>query len=138
MTSDLSTVPGRVIGIALWLAQSLVALGFVQFGTMKLIMPIPELARMMPWTADVPSTFVRTMGIIDLAGGIGILLPALVRIRPGLTVAAALGCSVLQVCAIIFHLNRSEGAVIVGNLVLLMLSAFVFVGRARLAPITPR
>ncbi|SFD72040.1 DoxX family protein [Paracidovorax konjaci] len=129
---------GKPLRIALWAAQCLVALAFCASGFMKLTTPIPELSAMMPWAGQYPVAFVRTIGLIDLAGGLGILLPALVRILPRLTVWAALGCTVLQVFAIAFHLSRGEAMVLPLNLVLLPLCAFVLWGRARQAPIHAR
>jgi hypothetical protein len=93
---------------------------------------------MMPWTGEHSEAFVRVIGLVDLAGGIGILLPALTRIMPSLTVLAALGCSVLQVFAIVFHTSRGEVVVTPLNFVLLSLALFVLWGRARKAPIAPR
>jgi hypothetical protein len=94
-----SNVPvGKPLRIALWIAQILVAVVFCAAGIVKFTTPIPELSAMMPWTGELPVAFVRTMGLIDLAGGVGILLPALTRIVPRLTVLAALCCVVLQVC----------------------------------------
>jgi hypothetical protein len=51
---------------------------------MKLFMPVETLAGMWVWPGQVPAAFLRTMGAIDLAGGLGVLLPALTRIKPGL------------------------------------------------------
>jgi hypothetical protein len=130
--------PGRALRVSLWVAQALVFFVFVSAGVVKFFTPIPQLAAMMPWTGEHSETFVRVIGLIDLAGGIGILLPALTRIMPGLTVLAALGCTVLQVCAIAFHVSRGEAAVTPLNFVLLALVAFVLWGRARKAPILPR
>lgn len=130
--------PGIPLKAGLWIAQILVALAFIPFGFMKLTMPIAELAGMMKWVADAPLVFVRAIGLIDIAGGVGMLLPALTRVRPGLTVAAALGCAALQVCAIIFHISRGEAMMTPNNFLLLALSVFVFWGRSRKAPIAPR
>lgn len=130
--------PGRALRISLWVAQGLVFFVFVSAGVVKLLTPIPQLAAMMPWTGEHSETFVRVIGLIDLAGGIGILLPALTRIMPGLTVLAALGCTVLQVFAVVFHVSRGEAAVTPLNFVLLALAAFVLWGRASKAPIVPR
>ncbi len=129
---------GKALRIALWVAQALVAVMFVASGFTKLATPIAELSAMMPWTGQVSPAFVRFIGLVDLAGGIGILLPALTRIQPRLTVLAALGCVVLQVFAFGFHFYRGEFAVLPVNLVLLALSAFVFWGRSKKAPIQPR
>jgi hypothetical protein len=130
--------PRRALRIGLWVAQALVFLVFASAGVVKFFTPIPQLAAMMPWTGEHSEIFVRVIGLIDLAGGIGILLPALTRIMPGLTVLAALGCTVLQIFAITFHISRGEAAVTPLNFVLLALAAFVLWGRARKAPILPR
>ena len=131
-------VPARLLRISLWVAQALLFFVYASAGLVKFFTPIPQLAAMMPWTGEHSETLVRAIGLIDLAGGIGILLPALTRIMPGLTVLAALGCTVLQVCAIAFHLSRGEAAVTPLNFVLLALSTFMLWGRARKAPIMPR
>jgi hypothetical protein len=137
-TSAISTSSSQGLRIGLWIAQALVFVLFSAAGLTKLFTPIPTLAGMMPWTGELPVAFVRFIGLIDLAGGVGILLPALTRIKPGLTVLAALGCTALQVCALIFHLSRGEASVTPLNVVLLALCAFVLWGRSRKAPIQPR
>lgn len=129
---------GRALRIGLWVAQVLVAAVFCASGVVKLTTPIPELSAMMPWTGQYSVAFVRSIGLIDIAGGLGILLPALTRILPRLTVLAALCCVVLQGLAIAFHLSRGEAMVVPLNLVLLALCAFVLWGRGRRAPIRPR
>lgn len=130
--------PGVALRTGLWIAQVLVFVAFSGIGLMKLLTPIPELAVTVHWAAEYPVAFVRAIGLIDLAGGLGILLPALTRIKPSLTVAAALGCTVLQVFAIVFHFWRGEAALTSLNFVLLPLAVFVLWGRARKAPIRSR
>jgi hypothetical protein len=73
----------------------------------------------------------------DLAGGLGVLLPSLTRIKPGLTLLAALGLAALQASAIVFHVSRGEAAKTPFNVLLVALAAFVAWGRRR-APIAPR
>ena len=130
--------PGIALRASLWIAQGLVFIAFSGIGAMKLLTPIPKLAETVHWAAQYSETFVRVIGCIDLAGGLGILLPALTRIKPGLTVAAALGCTVLEIFAIVFHLSRGEAPALPINFVLLALSAFVLWGRARKARIQAR
>jgi uncharacterized membrane protein len=105
---------------------------------MKLTSPIEQLAQSVPWVTDYSETFVRMIGVVDMAGGLGMLLPALTRIKPQLTVWAALGCILLQISAIIFHISRGEAMVTPLNMVFIALAAFVFWGRRSRAPITPR
>ncbi|SFU37921.1 DoxX-like family protein [Bradyrhizobium arachidis] len=138
-TTTLETAtPGRALRIGLWAGQVLIAFVFISAGFVKLTTPIPQLAAMMPWAGQYSETFVRSIALVDLAGGIGIILPALTRILPRLTVLAALGCAVLQVIALVFHLSRGEAPVTPLNVVLLALSLFVLWGRSRKAPIAPR
>ena len=129
---------GKPLRIGLWLAQGIVAVAFIASGVMKLTTPISELSAMMPWAGEVSVGLVRSIGLVDLAGGVGILLPALTRIQPRLTVLAALGCVLLQVLAFGFHASRGEFAVLPANLVLLALSAFVLWGRSKKVPVVPR
>ncbi|XAH21716.1 DoxX family protein [Xylophilus sp. GW821-FHT01B05] len=133
-----STHPPKVLRASLWGAQFVLAGLFLFSAFMKLATPFPELARMMPWTGELPQTFVRFIGLVDLAGGLGILLPSLTRVLPRLTVLAALGCTVLQVFAIVFHVSRGEAPMIVLNIPMLALALFVLWGRARKAPVLPR
>lgn len=124
---------------ALWLVQILLALAFGAAGMMKSFQPIPELASMLKWPGDVPVGLVRFIGTAELAGGIGMILPAATRILPGLTPLAALGFTIIQLLAIPFHANRGELAMALPiNFVLLALSVFVLWGRWKKAPITPR
>ena len=133
-----TATPGRALRLGLWAAQIALAFVFISAGFVKLTTPIPQLAAMMPWTGQYSETFVRAIALVDLAGGLGILLPALTRILPRLTALAALGCAVLQVIALVFHLSRGEAAVTPLNVVLLALSLFVLWGRNNKAPIAPR
>ena len=133
-----TATPGRALRLGLWAAQIALAFVFISAGFVKLTTPIPQLAAMMPWTGQYSETFVRAIALVDLAGGLGILLPALTRILPRLTALAALGCAVLQVIALVFHLSRGEAAVTPLNGLLLALSLFVLWGRNNKAPIAPR
>src|SRR5262245_19820996 len=114
--------PSKTLHVALWVVQALLSLTFVGTGLWKLLTPVPRLATMIPWAGQVPEAFLQATALIDLCGGIGILLPALTRIRPGLTVLAALGCAALQLCAIVFHLSRGEAANTPFNFLLVALS----------------
>jgi hypothetical protein len=92
----------------------------------------------MPWTAEVGAGMVRFIGISELLGGLGLVLPSLTRIQPRLTALAALGLVVVMVLAAGFHVTRGEFQHVPMNLVLGGLAAFVAWGRAMKAPISPR
>ncbi len=132
-----ANTPRRALGAGLWLAQILIAF-FMLFGAyMKLAAPAEEVAKMMVWATEYPTLKTFT-GIVDLLGGLGILLPALTRIQPRLTVLAALGVIALQVLAFGFHGSRGEWPATPFNVLLLALAAFVYWGRSKAAPIAAR
>ncbi|GGA19774.1 DoxX family protein [Dyella nitratireducens] len=137
LAGDASPKPRKLLNAALWGAQALVFIGFVIIGWMKLFKPIPELAAMWAWTGQLPAAVVRGLAIIDITGGVGIFLPTVTRIKPGLTVLAAVGCVALQMCAMAFHIYRGEMAATPVNVVFLALSAFVLWGR-RAQPVRAR
>ncbi|TWI44391.1 DoxX-like protein [Pseudoduganella flava] len=138
MSSLSHPVPNKYLNRSLWFAQFFVAFVFLASGLSKLFLPIPELAAMMTWPGQYPVAFVRSIGLVDMAGGIGIVLPSLTRIRPWLTVLAALCCVVLQMLAIAFHASRGEFSVLPLNFLLLPLCAFVLWGRGKRMPIASR
>lgn len=129
---------GKPLQIGLWVAQVILFALFIMSGIMKFGMPIPELSAMMPWTGEYSESFVRFIGLVDLAGGLGILLPAVTRILPRLGIWAAIGIIVLQVLAICFHSSRGEFMVLPLNFLLLPLAIFVLWGRTRKLPIAAR
>lgn len=125
--------------IGLWVAQVLLALVFGAAGVMKLFQPVETLGAMMTWVTVTPDLLVRFIGFVELAGALGMILPAITRILPFLTPLAALGFAIIQVLAIGVHAWLGETATSLPmNLVLLVLSLFVAWGRARKAPISPR
>jgi hypothetical protein len=119
----------------LWVAQFLIGVPFVFFGGMKIVCPINVLSATMPWTGEVNETMVRLFGLIDVAGGLGLLLPGLTGIKPGLTKVAAIGCIILQVAAGAFHVIRGEAAMAPLNLIFLLLAIFILWGRTTRAPL---
>jgi uncharacterized membrane protein YphA (DoxX/SURF4 family) len=122
----------------LWIVQVLLALAFLAAGVMKLMTPVDELVQAMPWVSAVPVWLVRFIGLAEVAGGLGVILPALTRIQPQLTPLAGAGLGLLMLFAAMFHLSRGEFGFIVPNIVLLVLAAFVAYGRWKAAPVTPR
>lgn len=124
-----ATSPSRGLDIALWLVQGLLGLTFAGTGIWKLVTPIPTLAAAMPWMGQVSPGFLYMTAGFDFLGGIGLVLPTLTRIKPGLAALAALGCAALQASAVVFHFSRGEGANTPFNFVLIGLSLFVAWGR---------
>jgi uncharacterized membrane protein YphA (DoxX/SURF4 family) len=140
MTTEIAKdVPApKALNIGIWVAQFFGAAAFIMSGVMKTITPIDALSAMMPWTGEYSEMFVRFIGIVDLAGGIGLLLPSLTRLSPRLTPIAAISCVVLQICAMVFHISRGEAEVLPINIIYIALALFILWGRGVKAPIAPR
>ncbi len=119
--------------VVLWVLQSLLGLAFLMFGFPKAFQPV-KVAKRLTWALALPRWFLRFIGGAEMLGGIGLILPAATNILPWLTVAAASGLMVVMLSAIIFHIARREYPVLGVNTVLLLLAAFVVVGRSAWAP----
>ena len=124
--------------ITLWILQGLLALAFLAAGALKLAMPIADVNDALSWTADLPTALVRLIGLAEVLGALGLILPAVTRIRPHLTVLAAVGLALVMVGATVFHLIRGEYSMMPPTLILGAVLAFVAWGRAVRVPITPR
>ena len=128
----------KALNIILWIAQVLLAGMFIMSGFMKVAQPIEELSKMLPWASQVPAGLVRFIGISELLGGIGLILPALLRIKPILTAWAAVGLATVMIFAAIFHASRGEFSAIGMNIILALIAAFIAWGRFKKAPIAPK
>ena len=122
----------------LWVLQILLAIGFLMTGGMKLMLPLADLGAQMAWVNDVPGGLVRFIGLAEILGAIGLILPAATRIQPNLTAIAAACLALVMGLAMIFHITRGEFAVMMPSVVMFVLSAFVAYGRFKLAPIAPK
>lgn len=136
MSSNAS--PSRGLHFALWGVQGLLAFAFLGAGAMKLTTPVAELATSMNWVNSTPEPLVRFIGAAELAGALGLILPAALRILPMLTPVAAALLTVVMGLAVGKHLMIGEPAMVVPGLVLGALSAFVAWGRGLKAPISAR
>jgi uncharacterized membrane protein YphA (DoxX/SURF4 family) len=114
----------------LWTLQILLALLFLFAGGMKLIMPIEEM------TADIPmpGLLLRFIGVAEVLGGLGLVLPGLFRVRTELTPLAAAGLMVIMVGAVVITAATMGIIMALIPLVVLLLTAFVGYGRWKLAP----
>lgn len=117
------------MNIALWIAQALLALVFLGAGFMKASQPKEKLEAAMPWTASFPLAGVRAIGVAEVLGAIGLILPAATGIATVLTPLAAVGLAVTMVGAAIFHAQRKEYQAIGVNVVLLAIAVFIAWGR---------
>lgn len=115
--------------IALWIASGLLAAAYVFAGINKATQPKAKLATSLPWTEDFSAGTIKFIGIAELLGGIGLILPWLTDIAPVLTPLAATGLVIVQAAAIVVHLRRGEAKVIPFNALLLLLALFVAIAR---------
>jgi putative oxidoreductase len=138
VSSSTAQPAGRGLRIALWVVQVLLALNFGLAGVMKSSAPIAELAQRMAWAGVLPEPLVRFIGVSELLGAIGLILPAATRIKPGLTPLAAAALLLVMVLAALFHISRGELSALPINATLGALAAFVAWGRWKRAPIAPR
>ena len=120
----------------LWIVQGLLALIFMYAGGVKLVLPIEVMTEQMP--RPVPGPFLRFLGVAEVLGAFGLILPGLLGIRPGLTPLAALGLLIIMIGATVLTLaGFVPGGVALAliPLVVGLLSAFVAYGRWRLTPL---
>ena len=136
--STVSATPSHGWHFGLWAAQIALA-GLYLMGASFHFMPPAEAAKMgAVWMSEVPIALPRFIGVMEILGAIGLILPAATRIKPYLTVWAAAGLLAIQALAIPFHVLRGEFEPLPFNLIYVALAVFVLWGRARKAPIAPR
>lgn len=123
------------MNITLWILQVLLALAFLAHGIMFLAPP-PDIAALM--NASLPRWFQLFLGVAEVLAAVGLTLPGLTRILPGLVPAAAAGVMIVTVSATILHLWRGELSSAATTFVLLLVATFVCYGRWRRQPIAPR
>ena len=121
--------------VALWIVQIALALAFLAHGIMFLHPPA-EVAVLM--NAFLPRWFQLFLGVAEVLAAIGLTLPGLTRIQPGLVPLAAVGVMIVTVSATILHTSRAEYSSAATTLALALLAAFVAWGRFRKAPIAAR
>ncbi len=120
---------GVDVNVALWIAAGLLAVLFLFAGLTKATTPKDKLVEKMPWVEDFSPAAVKLIGVLEVAGAVGLIVPALIDTIDFLVPLAAGGLAITMVLAVATHIRRKEFSVIPANLVLLALSAFVAWGR---------
>jgi len=145
MTSVIASNPGssmatsrRGLGITLWVLQVALGLFFMMVGYSHAIAPFDQVSQQAVWMQHVARALSLFIGYAELAGGLGLIIPAATRIAPWLTPLAALGLATIMILAILFHIVRGEAGVVGVPALLATLALFVAWGRWRKAPISPR
>jgi len=123
------------MNIALWIVQILLALLFLFAGGTKLLLPIETLTAMGPPNQVIlPGLLLRFIGVCEVLGALGLVLPGLLHIRPMLTPLAAAGLLIIMIGAIIVTIMGPGVGAAVPPLVVGLLCAFVAYGRTRPRP----
>ncbi|NEB90259.1 DoxX family protein [Streptomyces bauhiniae] len=109
--------------IAYWIVAALLAAFYAYAGGKKAVQSKERLEPMMGWVDRTPMALVRVIGMFELLGAAGLVLPPATGIAPWLALAASAGLVLIQVGGITVHLARGEGRLIGLNVVLLAAAA---------------
>jgi hypothetical protein len=118
----------------LWVLQGLLAALFLFAGAVKLVLPLEALAG----PIALPGLFMRFIGVAEVAGALGLVLPSLLRIQPRLTPVSALGLVIIMIGATVLTGMTGPVATALVPGVVGVLAGFVAYGRLQAAPIAPR
>ncbi|MCA2242478.1 DoxX family protein [Mycobacterium sp. WUMAC-067] len=123
---------GNTVNIALWAAQSLLAFVYLVAGGLKVVRPREQLVASgrLDWMKDHSDAAVKAVGAVEILGALGVILPEATGIARVLTPAAAVGLVIVQIGAMRVHLTRNERQPLPINVILLLLAAFVTIGRS--------
>ena len=109
----------------LWIAQGLLAFIFLFAGSTKLVLPLDQ----MTGPVALPGLFLRFIGVCEVLGAIGLILPGLLKIRPELTPVAAFGLTIIMAGAVTITVIGGDVALAIVPLVVGVLAAIVAFGR---------
>ncbi|UXX77788.1 DoxX family protein [Reichenbachiella carrageenanivorans] len=124
------------MNVILWIVQGLLALMFLMAGAMKLSKPKKELREKLgDWVDQYSDISIKLIGLAELLGAIGLILPMAMGFFPILTPLAAIGLAMTMVGAMKVHYQRKEKSKVITNIVLMLLALFVVIGRLYLVPI---
>jgi hypothetical protein len=120
----------RRTNVILWTIQALLALAFLFVGSMKLLTPTATLA---PMVRPLPVPLIRFIGLCEVTGALGLILPGLLRIRPKLTPLAAAGLLIIMSGAVSAEITLGHAGEAAGPAALGILAIVVIDGRLRSA-----
>ena len=120
------------LNVVLWIVQGLLALLFLFAGGMKLVVPIEQMTAQGPLPVSVP--LFKFIGVVEVLGALGLILPGLLKIQTGLTPLAAAGLVIIMMGAVVITMQGGNVGGAVVSLITGLLAAFVAYGRWRLAP----
>lgn len=116
------------MNVTLWIIQIILAAGFVYSGWMKTIR-IESSKKTWAWVNDVPKSLVVLIGIAELLGALGLVLPWVLNITPVLTPIAAIALAVVTLLGMLFHIRRKEYRELGVNIFFIVLALIIAFGR---------
>jgi uncharacterized membrane protein YphA (DoxX/SURF4 family) len=120
------------VNAMLWVAQGLLAALFLFSGVMKSTRSEQQLvASGQTGVEGLPRSLIGFIGISEILGAAGLVLPLLSNVMPVLTPLAALGLGLIMILAAIMHYRRNENTTALQNLFILLVCLFVAYGRRR-------
>jgi uncharacterized membrane protein len=117
------------MNVSLWIVQAILAALFAMSGLVKFLQPKDKLTGRYPWMQDFSQATVRFIGVMELLGAIGLIVPAATGIVSVLTPIAATGLAVMMVLAAGTHIRRKEPSGVVVSAILFALTALLAWGR---------
>jgi hypothetical protein len=117
------------MNIALWIIAGLVAAGFLFSGLFKLVLPREKYVASQPWAAQAPPWAPAAIGVLEVLGATGVILPGAIDVAPILVPVAATGLALVMTGAVLMHLRRREFPALGPSGVLLILAVAVAWGR---------
>jgi uncharacterized membrane protein len=132
-----TTKKSKAWNVSLWVAQSLLAAMFLLAGVTKFATSIEE-QRKMEWAKHVSAGLIHFTGSVEILGAIGLLLPAILKIKTWLTPLAAVGITIIMVVALALNVSVADTKPVMPILVIAAIALFIAWGRFKKAPITSR
>src|SRR5262249_37437013 len=123
----------KTLNVVLWVIQGLLALQFLYAGVIKFVMPVEQMTKQMP--GGLSGNFLHFIGVCEVLGALGLILPGILRVRPGLTPLAASGLVIIMAGATVLTAIGGQVGMAAIPLVGGALPAFIAFGRWRLAPL---
>ncbi|MGW0246256.1 DoxX family protein [Nocardia goodfellowii] len=118
------------MNVVLWIIAGVLAAAFLGAGLMKIAQPKRKLVESgMGWAGDFSDGAVKAIGVVEVLGALGLILPAVLGAAPVLVPLAATGLALVMAGAAVIHGRRKEPQMIAANIVLLILAAFLAWGR---------
>jgi uncharacterized membrane protein YphA (DoxX/SURF4 family) len=121
--------------LALWIVQIVLAVGFTLSGFVKVSQPVAQLRARGNWPNHFSPPVIRLIGILEILGALGLILPKATGYLPWLTPVAAVGLALTMLGAILTHIRLHEAKAVGVPIVLLLLALFIAVGYFVFVPV---